>query len=108
MNSIVPIELAHPKGRCPLWIISGHMRCDDPCLLYTQKRTCAVHQVMSALGQKRTFATQNGMSPLPPRADIGGVKFPVGRGLGQTKQTSIPVLSSLAIALSANAASRCE
>ena len=27
---------------------------------------------MSALGQKRTFAVQNVMSALPPRADIGG------------------------------------
>jgi len=25
---------------------------------------------MSALGQKRTFAVQNGMSALPPKADI--------------------------------------
>src|SRR5262249_22161183 len=28
------------------------------CLLYPQKRTCAVHQLMSALGQKRTHAPQ--------------------------------------------------
>jgi membrane glycosyltransferase len=27
---------------------------------------------MSALGQKRTFAVQNGLSALPPKADIGG------------------------------------
>ena len=26
---------------------------------------------MSALGQKQTFAVQNGMSALPPKADIG-------------------------------------
>ena len=26
---------------------------------------------MSALGHKRTFAVQNGMSALPPKADIG-------------------------------------
>jgi len=26
---------------------------------------------MSALGQKQTFAVQNGMSALPPNADIG-------------------------------------
>jgi len=25
------------------------------CLLYSRKRTCAVHQLMSALGQKRTL-----------------------------------------------------
>ena len=28
------------------------------------------HLLMSALGQKRTFAAQNGMSALPPKADI--------------------------------------
>jgi hypothetical protein len=27
--------------------------------------------LMSALGQKRTFAVQKGMSGLPPKADIG-------------------------------------
>ena len=27
---------------------------------------------MSALGQKRTYAVQKGMSALPPKADIGG------------------------------------
>jgi hypothetical protein len=27
---------------------------------------------MSALGQKQTFAVQNGMSALPPRADMCG------------------------------------
>ena len=27
---------------------------------------------MSALGQKQTFAVQNGMSALPPKADMGG------------------------------------
>src|SRR5262249_38590188 len=29
-----------------------------PCLLYPRKRTCAVHQLMSALGQKQTHAPQ--------------------------------------------------
>jgi hypothetical protein len=29
---------------------------------------------MSALGQKRTFALQNGMSALPPKADMCGAK----------------------------------
>jgi hypothetical protein len=28
--------------------------------------------VMSALGHKRTFAVQNGMSALPPKADVCG------------------------------------
>jgi hypothetical protein len=29
---------------------------------------------MSALGQKQTFAVQNGMSALPPKADMCGAK----------------------------------
>jgi hypothetical protein len=32
------------------------------CLLYPQKRTCAVQQLMSALGQKRTCAAKQLMS----------------------------------------------
>src|SRR5262245_14713110 len=28
---------------CPLWVISGHLRCNRACLLYSRKRTCAVH-----------------------------------------------------------------
>jgi hypothetical protein len=32
---------------------------------------------MSALGHKRTFAVQNGMSALPPKADIDGWSFDV-------------------------------
>jgi hypothetical protein len=35
-----------------------------------QKRAFAVQNGMSALGQKRAFAVQNGMSALPPKADI--------------------------------------
>src|SRR5215831_10457404 len=44
------------------------------CQLYTRKRTCAVQEAMSALGQKRTCAVQNVMSALPPKADICGAK----------------------------------
>jgi hypothetical protein len=32
---------------------------------------------MSALGHKRTFAAQKGMSALPPKADIDGWSFNV-------------------------------
>ena len=32
---------------------------------------------MSALGQKQTFAVQNGMSALPPKADIGSAQVHV-------------------------------
>ena len=28
--------------QCPLWVISGHLQCKTSCLLYPQKRTCAV------------------------------------------------------------------
>src|SRR5262249_19063073 len=35
---------------------------------------------MSALGQKRTFAVQNGMSALPPKADMCGAKGNVRYG----------------------------
>jgi hypothetical protein len=35
---------------------------------------------MSALGQKRTFAAQNGMSALPPIADIGSAQVHVRFG----------------------------
>ena len=32
---------------------------------------------MSALGQKRTCAVQNGMSALPPKADMCGARCPL-------------------------------
>ena len=37
----------------------------------TQPGTRTSASPMSALGQKRTCAVQNGMSALPPKADIG-------------------------------------
>jgi len=37
---------------------------------YRQKRVQRKGSSMSALGQKQTFAAQNGMSALPPKADI--------------------------------------
>src|SRR5262245_19304425 len=37
--------------RCPLWVKSRHMQCKRACPLYPQKRACAVHSRMSALGQ---------------------------------------------------------
>jgi len=27
------------RHRCPLWVKSGHMRCNKPCPLYPQYRT---------------------------------------------------------------------
>ena len=35
---------------------------------------------MSALGHKRTCAAQNGMSALPPIADIGAAQLNVAKG----------------------------
>src|SRR5262245_64427075 len=46
MSALLPIATA--KADMPKW--SGP--------LYPQKRTCAAHTLMSALGQKRTHATQ--------------------------------------------------
>ena len=37
-------------------------------------------KVLSALGQKQTFAVQNGMSALPPKADIAGKFATLGSG----------------------------
>jgi hypothetical protein len=42
MSALHPIATAKAKFR------------KRPCLLYPQKRTCAVHLPMSAMGQKRT------------------------------------------------------
>jgi hypothetical protein len=36
----------------------------------TQPTAYSSARAMSALGHKRTFAVQNGMSALPPKADI--------------------------------------
>ena len=37
------------RRACPLWVISGHLQGKTACPLYPRKRTCAVHQPMSAL-----------------------------------------------------------
>src|SRR5262249_38733085 len=41
-------------GRRPPWVTSGHFAVQSACPLYPRKRTCAVHQAMSALGHKQT------------------------------------------------------
>jgi len=52
---------------------------------------------MSALGQKRTFAVQEGMSALPPKADIGWqrcqVRFVPIADIGFNSITSSPPAS---------------
>ena len=44
-------------SRCPLWVITGHHARQLGCPLNPQKRTFINSVGMSALGQKRTFAT---------------------------------------------------
>ena len=56
-------------------------------------KTIAAAHSMSALGHKRTFAVQKGMSALPPIADINPVEHRcsqsplVSRGLGRAEAT---------------------
>ena len=45
---------------------------------------------MSALGQKRTFAVQNGMSALPPKADIAAHQHP-RRSVMTVRNSSRPI-----------------
>src|SRR5262249_54642017 len=52
--SILAAQTVVGHASCPLWVKSRHSRRKKSCPLYPQKRTCAVHLAMSALGQKRT------------------------------------------------------
>src|SRR5262249_36471668 len=69
-------------------IISRHSHCNRPCPLYPRKQTFAVHQRMSALGQKRTSRQE----PLLPysKAEIaqveafGHLRLPGGSGTKRT------------------------
>ena len=36
---IAKCQLSHVMKHCPLWVISGHLRCKGTCPLYPQKRT---------------------------------------------------------------------
>jgi hypothetical protein len=70
----------NPAGS--LWVASSEYRhsgrlCRE---ISTAKADITVHIRMSALGQKRTCALQNGMSALPPKADIRGAKRNVRYG----------------------------
>ncbi len=49
-----PFHCMGTSGACPLWVISGHLRCKKACPLYPQKRTFGSAKLMSALGQKAT------------------------------------------------------
>src|SRR6476646_10647469 len=59
--------LGHVTWACPLWVKSGHVRCDRACPLYPRKRTCAVQPVMSALGQERTSTAARNYPPIVPQ-----------------------------------------
>ena len=51
---------------------------------------------MSALGQKRTFAVQNGMSALPPKADMSGVMCMSAKCQKRTLARNYSITSSAA------------
>jgi hypothetical protein len=40
--------------QCPLWVKSRHSHRKTSCLLCLRKRTCALQEPMSVMGQKRT------------------------------------------------------
>jgi hypothetical protein len=62
--------VAHCRSHAiPLWVIGRHSRCSRPCPLYPRERTFAVHQPMSAKGQKQTAKVRLS-SASPMRADI--------------------------------------
>ena len=50
--------VANAYARCPLWVKSRHLQRKKRCPLYPQKRTCAVHKLMSAKCHYRTHALQ--------------------------------------------------
>src|SRR5262249_36729997 len=51
-------DAANWVARCPLWVKSRHPHCTKSCPLYPRKRTYAVQQLISAMGQKRTSTSQ--------------------------------------------------
>ena len=54
MNEWDYLRVRNGPERCPLWVKSGHVRCDWRCLLYPRKRTCAVQQGCPLSANKRT------------------------------------------------------
>jgi hypothetical protein len=68
LECVLLTALASGNARSPR---QPHKRCSRGARPKQQRRPQAVSQrVLSALGQKRTFAMQKGMSALPPEADI--------------------------------------
>src|SRR5262245_56335111 len=60
------------RGRCPLWVKSGHVQCKRACPLYPRKRTCAMQLRMSAKGQEQTHAAQQNVPIRSPRRRFVG------------------------------------
>jgi len=54
-----------------LWVISGHLPRKKRCPFFPRKQTCAVQQLMSALGQKRTSESQkkDRLAAVSPKSD---------------------------------------
>ena len=96
--------IAAMHGRCPLWVRSrhlqrnrpcplypesGHVRCTSSCLLWANSRhsTGNLSMELSAIAvnvrlcQKQTYALQEGMSALPPKADMCSAAKDVCYGL---------------------------
>src|SRR5262245_12569415 len=63
MSALPPIATA--KADMPKW----------SCLLYPQKRTCAVHYPMSALGHKRTLTLAKLRAAIPLALPFSGLQF---------------------------------
>src|SRR5262245_44006912 len=91
--------MGHPyelilKGRCPLWVISGHRPADQGCPLCPRKQTCTASKSMSALCHKRHLWHEGNVSmswkqecPLRPQLPIsagvvGGYDIIVGGIVG--------------------------
>jgi hypothetical protein len=52
--------IVHGKtGRCPLWVISGHLHCNRPCPLYPRKQTLSSPS-KSAFGCRFTAEAKTG------------------------------------------------
>src|SRR5262245_5376865 len=86
------------RGRCPLWVISGHLHCTSPCPLYPQERHRLRfwHVCFGPLADKRG-TVHNGMSALPPKADMCGATTDVRFG---------PIADSALHQLSINSSAR--
>ena len=66
--SLFDINIKSPK--CPLWVISRHVRCNSVCPLYPRERTGAVQRGMSALCQIADMGAAVSLIVLP-RTRVG-------------------------------------